>query len=206
MKLKDAMVGAGVAALLLSLLRYTFAFGIISMTSYKAIYGALAAVPVFLMWIYLVWLAVLTGAVVTRALPDWRHTRAGVGVGVASRLTLALEILARLSVARRSGLGLTIEALAKLLGAPDTTLTGLLNELRKGHFIAAAEDSRWILARDLERTPLADLVHQFGLGLNFGDADKIRGSDIGKRLNQHLKKAADSEQTLLSVSLARIVL
>ncbi|MEQ9447899.1 MAG: hypothetical protein RLN70_03220, partial [Rhodospirillaceae bacterium] len=70
-----------------------------------------------------------------------------------------------------------------------------------------SDDSRWVLTRDLSRTPLADLVHHFGLGLNLGDASfvKLRESDLGKRLNAHLKGAADSEQTLLSVSLSRVI-
>ena len=82
MRLNDAIVGAGIAALLLAVLRYTFALYIIFTTSYQAIYGALAAVPVFLVWIYLVWIAVLMGAVVTATLPDWRYARAEVGIGV----------------------------------------------------------------------------------------------------------------------------
>jgi membrane protein len=206
LKLKDALIGAAVAAVLLAVLRYSFALYIIFMTSYQAIYGAIAAVPVFLVWIYLVWLAVLSGAVVTSALPDWRYMRSGIGTGVAGRMGLALEILARLAIARRDGLGVSTEQLAKLLGAPDNALSAVLNELRTGLFIAPTEDGRWLLSRDLERTPLADLVHHFGLGLNLtmptGDT---RLSDLEKRLSQHLRNAAESERTLLSVSLARVV-
>ncbi len=69
---RDALVGAAVAALLLAALRYTFVLYIQFMTSYQAIYGTVAAVPVFLMWIYLVWIAVLSGAVVAAALRDYR--------------------------------------------------------------------------------------------------------------------------------------
>jgi len=206
MRLSDAMVGAAAAAVLLAMLRYTFALYIFFMTSYQAIYGALAAVPVFLVWIYLVWLAVLSGAVVTAALPDWRYARAEVGVGVAGRMLLALEVLARLAVARRGGVGLSLDQLGKTLAAPDTILVAILNDLRAGAFIAPTEEGRWVLSRDLERTPLADLVHHFGLGLNLdiGD-DDLKTGELAKRLGQHLRNAADSERTLLSITLARIV-
>jgi len=206
MRLRDAMIGAAVAALLLAMLRYVFALYIIFMTSYQAIYGALAAVPVFLVWVFLVWLAVLAGAVVTAALPDWRYARAEVGVGTAGRMLLALEILVRLAVARRGGVGLAMEHLAKTLGAPDTILTAILNDLRAGNFIAPTEDGRWVLSRDLERTPLADLVHHFGLGLNLDIGhDDLKSGDLGKRLGQYLRNAAESERTLLSVTLARVL-
>ncbi len=206
MNLRDAMIGAAVAAVLLAALRYTFAVYVIFMTSYQAIYGALAAVPVFLVWVYLVWLAVLTGAIVTSALPDWRYARIGIGMGVGGRMILALDIMSRLAAARRGGLGMTTEHLAKMIGAPDTVLTAVMNDLRVGLFIAPTEDGRWILTRDLERTPLADLVHHFGLGLShsFGEED-IKSSEIGRNLGHYLRSAAESERTLLSVTLARIV-
>jgi membrane protein len=202
---RDALLGAGVAAILLAMLRYFFAVVIGQMTTYQAVYGAIAAVPVFLLWIYLVWIVVLIGAVITAALPDWRYARVGYGLGVTGRLVLALEVLGRLAIAHRGGAGLSIEQLVKLLGAPDTILTAVFNDLRAGRFIAATEDGRWVLARDLDSTPLADLVHHFGLGLNIAMAtDDPKFGEIGKRLNHYMRTAVESERTLLSVSLARI--
>ena len=207
MSLKDVLIGAAVAALLLAALRYAFALYVVLMTSYQAIYGALAAVPVFLVWIYLVWFAVMVGAVITAALPEWRTARVGFGPGVGGRLVLALEVLARLAVARRGGVGLAGEPLAKTLGASGPALNRVLDELRVGMFITPTEDGYWVLSRDLERTALADLVHHFGLGLNMDAAsDEPKLGDLGKRLNQYLQNAAESERTLLSVSLARLVM
>jgi membrane protein len=202
----DALGGAAVAALLLTLLRYSFALYVVFMTSYQAIYGALAAVPVFFMWIYLVWMAVLTGAVVTAALPDWRYARADIGVGTLGRLVLALQILCDLAVARKNGLGVSTERLGHLLGAPDTVTMSVLNDLRAGRFAAPGEDGAWLLTRDLERTPLADLVHHFELGLNFNlPSEDAEATPLGQRVNKYLRDAANSERTLLSVSLARVV-
>jgi len=207
MNLRDSMMGAAVAAILLAMLRYIFTVYIVLMSDYQAIYGALAAVPVFLIWVYLVWLAVLMGAIVTAALPDWRYARVSAGTGVGGRLVMALEVLARLAAARRGGAGLSGEQLAKLTGVPDVVLMAVFNDLRAGLFIAPTEEGRWVLSRDLERTALADLVHHFGLGLNhnFGDED-MRAGELGKRLGQYLRNAAESERTLLSVSLARVVM
>ena len=207
-RLKDALMGAGIAALLLAGLRYGFAQVVVGMTSYQAIYGAVAAVPVFLIWVFLICVAVLAGAVITAALPDWRTAIAGIGSGPAGRLLLALEVLSRLSMFLRHGQGVRTENLAKLVMAPEPVLASVLDDLRQGRFVIMSDENRWVLIRDLTRTPLADLVHHFGLGLDLGGSDfsNLRDSDLGRRLNSYLKSAADSEQTLLSVSLARVVM
>ncbi|MBL8642303.1 MAG: YihY family inner membrane protein, partial [Rhodospirillaceae bacterium] len=48
---RDALVGAALATILVTLLRWGFATYVKSMTSYEAVYGALAAVPIFLVWV-----------------------------------------------------------------------------------------------------------------------------------------------------------
>ena len=40
------------------------------MPTYQLIYGALSALPVFLVWIYLGWIIVLAGAAVTATLAE----------------------------------------------------------------------------------------------------------------------------------------
>ncbi|MDX2141948.1 MAG: YihY family inner membrane protein [Rhodospirillaceae bacterium] len=204
--LKDALIGAGVAAFLFGLLRYGFAAYVASMTSYEAVYGAVAAVPIFLFWVYLSWIVVMAGAVITATLPDWRYVKAG-GLGtVMAQVALALDIIAKLGAAQRAGHARTTRALAKALTVPDVALTRVLEVLRAGRFVATTEDGGWMLSRDLERTALADLAHLFGLGLDGTalPADRA-GSDVAKRLYVHLGRAAESERTLLSVSLAKIV-
>lgn len=96
--------------------------------------------------------------------------------------------------------------MAKLIGAPDIALTAVFADLRNGLFIAPTEDGRWVLSRDLEATPLADLVHHFWLGLGhaFGE-DDLKAGHLERRLGKYLRHAAESERTLLNVSLASVV-
>lgn len=68
----SAAVGAAVAVLIFSVLRRSFAFVILTSATYKTIYGALATIPVFLIWMYLAWAVVILGAVVTAALDEFR--------------------------------------------------------------------------------------------------------------------------------------
>ena len=71
-RIRDAMRGGLVASLLFGCLKAGFGFYVASATSNQTIYGALAAVPVFLLWIYLSWMVILIGAEVAAALPEWR--------------------------------------------------------------------------------------------------------------------------------------
>ncbi len=71
-KLKHALTGALVAVVLFEVTKRGFGHFIVSFSAYRKIYGALAALPVFLVWIFLSWTITLLGAIVTAVLPGWR--------------------------------------------------------------------------------------------------------------------------------------
>ncbi len=68
-----AVVGAMLAALLQELLKQFFTHYIMNFTSYTFIYGAVAALPLMMVWTYVNWYIVLIGAEVAASISDYRQ-------------------------------------------------------------------------------------------------------------------------------------
>lgn len=72
-KISNAVAGALVASVLFYIMRKIFALVISFSSIYTTLYGALAIIPIMLIWLYLIWVVVIFGAVVTAALGEFRE-------------------------------------------------------------------------------------------------------------------------------------
>lgn len=70
--IKYAVAGGIGAALGFELLKLLFGF-VVANANFKFIYGAFAALPLFLLWLNLLWMTVLAGAVLVRILAEKRY-------------------------------------------------------------------------------------------------------------------------------------
>jgi membrane protein len=61
----SAAIGALVATVLFEIARYGFAIYVTTFTNYRLVYGALAVLPTFLAWLYITWLVILFGVVIS---------------------------------------------------------------------------------------------------------------------------------------------
>lgn len=66
--LKNAVIAGGVIAVIFECVKQVFGLAITNFTSYEAIYGAFAALPIFLMWIYISWNLILLGVEISYTL------------------------------------------------------------------------------------------------------------------------------------------
>jgi membrane protein len=75
--LKSALAGGLFAALAFEVAKYGFRVYIKTVPTYQIVYGALAALPLFLVWIYVVWIIVLIGAAIAATLSEKRARGSG---------------------------------------------------------------------------------------------------------------------------------
>ena len=163
---RDGALGAMIATLTIEILKVGFSIYIGATSFYSIVYGALAVVPIFLLWMYISWMAVLLGAVVAAALPNWRiDQRIGKVPTGGVRLGLSLALIAALARAQRRGETRSTPALAKELGVATTVIDEHIKPLAEAGFAAHTQSGRWVLAWSPESATLRDLYEALHLPL-----------------------------------------
>jgi len=163
---RDAVVGGVAAAIAFECAKRGFGFYVRRIPTYTAVYGAFAAVPMFLAWVYLSWFITLVGAMIASALPEVRTGRFDRPHFAGSDLLDALELLARLAQAREAGEpGRTAEQLAQMLRSDLATVTRLLCDMEQDELLARLEDDgakpHFLLVANPARIPVTRLYGRF---------------------------------------------
>ena len=188
----DALIGGFVASALGELL--SWGFGLYIRTgSVAGIYGAFSAVPLFLLWVYLSWYAVLFGAAIAATAPMLRSTRFVDERRAGNRFVTALALLRGLSQARAQGPDegrMTLAALARAVRFPEDGVERLLVELERLNYASrldGAHAGKWLLTCDPGKATLLPLFAR--LAVDPGNTLLAAQPELGRWLDGGL--AAD---------------
>lgn len=176
---RDALCGGLLAAIAFEVVKRLFAVFVVQVPTYTVVYGAVAAFPIFLVWIYLGWLITLGGAVVTAALPIVKYERWWHVPQPGSAFVDAMALLAVLYEARTNANSAVVDT--KLLR--DKTRLGfdeseaLLEKMLDANWVGRIKTEgpkrmqwgkritdgldRWVLLANPQQLTLADVYRVF---------------------------------------------
>ncbi|MEI7817930.1 MAG: YhjD/YihY/BrkB family envelope integrity protein, partial [Desulfuromonadales bacterium] len=160
----SAVTGGVIAGTAWQLAQWGYFHFQVGVANYNAIYGTLAAVPVFLVWIYTSWLIVLFGLEIVCV----HQHRNGVFPGssalrltVTAREELAVALLVQVNHHfQHSAVPPSAQYLADQLNVALLTLETIFDELQQlGYLVATSgSESGWLPARDPSEVLVCDVI------------------------------------------------
>jgi membrane protein len=152
-----AAVGAFVSAVLFEIAKEAFV-AFVANASFNVIYGALATIPIFLFWLYLVWIVVLLGASLAASLTTFNDRIVDWGWPAKWKFLLSYRLVGYLWKAQLKGKALAMEdLLMSLEGATEPGLANQLQLLYDAGLVTRDESGNWLLCRNLHGISLLDL-------------------------------------------------
>jgi membrane protein len=174
--------------------------------SYGLVYGAFAALPLFLLWLYMSWLLLLVGAEFVYALSHWQSNRAV----VLPDALAALAVLERAHRAHQAGilLGdhdiLAPRALGGRYRLHPEHWESLRRRLLESGLLRSTPHGEYVLGKDAEQVPLWRIASLFGWPSAFSVEDPDADCAWLASAAQRLGRAEDALHETLGSDIASL--
>lgn len=184
--IKNATIAGVFTAVVFELLKQTFGFVMHNFTSYQAIYGAFAALPIFLLWIYLSWNIILLGVELSYTLTIFATKNSA----KQHPLLTLLAMLQALFNKYQYGQTLSETELKNILGRQELPRwTTYIDHLKQTDLITQTEDDAYVLKKDLSQYTLWQLYNALPYNLpdmkqmNHAMQDNVWMQMLGTQIN-----------------------
>lgn len=162
-RVAHAFAGGIAATLAFLLMQQLFGLFLARIPTYTLIYGTFATLPIFLLWLYLSWVVILLGAILSASLPGFLERSRVLSPFPGDRAWAATAILAALAAAQRDGRPLAFEPLIACAGISSNEGETLLGDMCEAGWLARTDEGSWLLSRAAAGISLADIVSRFAL-------------------------------------------
>ena len=194
--MQHAFIGGAVSALAFEAMNRAFALYIAYFPTYTLVYGAFASIPIFLLWVYLSWLTVLLGAVLTASLSHWRSKSGVQPLSPEVKLYYALCILRVMSESLRSGVTQSLPMLSREMRLGYDSLEELLEKMATINLVQRMIGHSWVMIRAPEYVQAIELYRLFVF-----DPAKPPASQNCAGINDWLARLAEINAKTAEVSL-----
>ena len=175
---RHALAGALLSMLLFEGVKSGLGLYLGSFDSYQKLYGAVALVPIVMLWIYLSWSSILFGASFASSMSAFRYQPKALRLPRGHELYGLLRMLGRFQQARGRGEGLTTEDILRLEPSlTDSMVQDLLGKMATINVMQRAESGEWLLTRDLEDVYLGELYEAAQLRVPLSEAALAQTGD-----------------------------
>lgn len=201
---KAGLAGGLFSAFLFEMAKRAFGIFISHFSSYKLVYGAFAALPVFLIWVYLSWSIILLGVEVTRALAVYRDDSKGYRHPVLA----LLDVLQLFWQRQQKGESVSdIDAMAVLGKQEVEVWFDFARLLQEQRIIHRTDTGSYVLSRNLETIDFFEFYRSLPWPLPTPqDMVRLHGDDHWIRiLRPALTNVSEFMEKELRIPLATIV-
>ena len=202
-KFRYALLGGFISAIFFEIARRLFALYALHFQSYHLIYGALAAIPLFLIWVYVCWLIILLGALISHTVATEQKDYKG---PVINEFLQAYLIISLVWKGHQNGGGYSLKKINKLLpGNYHQSMEYMLAELRRLKLIQKTEEGLYVINQSCDHLTLRELTDRLPWPLPKFDEISKHKHDEFKGLKGVLKKLEGFEGPVLELTLSSLL-
>ena len=201
--IKAALIAGTFSTVVFELLKNLFGIIMSNFTSYEIVYGAFAAIPIFLLWIFLSWNIVLLGVEISYALTAFNSGKEPKRHPV----IMLLDLMELFYKKQQSGESVSDEEALEVLGRDEIgRWPTYVVMLEKQNLVKRTDNDEYILARNLAQVDFWSFYKQLPYPLpRSKDVTNIRPDDEWiQRLGPALVESDDYLAAKLSIPLSAI--